>query len=534
MERRRRWLPLLVGGGVVAVAVYAAGSTGSTTPTTTSTTLGVTLIDEALTGPVVEWQQLAEVGAGVPIAFGRSNGDYFLFGAETRAFAATHSAFGWRSSDLVSWVPLDLSGFPEAQWFNFIVDDAGLVAAVYHLDAPTSVWTSGDGETWTEHQLPVPDEAGAAFVTGAVWHQDSLIVHGQMTQGSESVLSALPSEMSAAVEAGDLSWSLEPGRVTLHGPMSITVYRATFAELGIESASFDAPPSSIIWITADGVGWTPIEDLPAFALSMVISRSADGLVASGWTERGGVILTSADGRAWESTELLTNVDLVAEWNGVLIARSETGPGLRSSIDGSTWTTMTPTSLFPSGGEWSLRGVAAGPMGLMATAVDWGSFEETYTEPPPIVIEKSGYLIELSRDTGVVTVSNVDGPVLSVEAWQNDVSELTRYDVASGNLVFIDPADGSDLVTVTADEWRRATIADEARNQGVPPGGDALLIFTTDGETWSASSPDWLSASAFYSNGPIVVEEEMALAVSTTFLDDDTSSPQITIWQGTLP
>jgi len=62
MERRRRWLPLLIGGGAVAAAVYAAGAVDSGgLPATTTTTLGASLIDETLSGPALEWRRLGTV-----------------------------------------------------------------------------------------------------------------------------------------------------------------------------------------------------------------------------------------------------------------------------------------------------------------------------------------------------------------------------------------------------------------------------------------------------------------------------------------
>lgn len=54
MEGWRRLLPLLVVGGVVVIAVYAAGAIGDTAmSTTTSTTIVPSLIDEALSDPVL-------------------------------------------------------------------------------------------------------------------------------------------------------------------------------------------------------------------------------------------------------------------------------------------------------------------------------------------------------------------------------------------------------------------------------------------------------------------------------------------------
>lgn len=530
MERGRRWLPLLVGGGIVTVALIGAGAVGTApTTTTTSTTLGASLTDEALSGPVLEWQELATLpGTGYPFAFGRVGDQYLAFAFEgDRYTPRPPELLGWRSPDLVSWTPLDLAALPDA-YTTVDIDDGGVVAVAYDDEGGSTLWLSDDGDHWARQDVP----AGAdVYLEGAHRHPGGLLVYGQIYDDwMDDVGDALPDEVATGVESGSLTMADWGGSIVVSGPLELTVFRATYAELGVDEPLFEGTESAVWSMGPDG-DWDRIDLEDGLHLSTVLDAPWGGLVAMGWDGgSGGILLSSMDGHVWEEAgRPLSAPDLVAVWGDRLIARSA-APGLRGSLDGERWDPITPTRMLPSGLSWGIDRVAAGPLGLVAMATGWDPTNNgEMWNPPPIELEKDGYVIQANLSLGAVTIFDPAGiPVLHAFMGSGTPEEGVVWDGASQALSFLDPMDGSVIVSVSADEWQ--AVVDEQPPYQPPDVGspETALIFTVDGERWSVTSPEWIEGSAYAGQPPVIVEADRVVAAAV----DDAGT--ITIWQGTLP
>jgi hypothetical protein len=153
----------------------------------------------------------------------------------------------------------------------------------------------------------------------------------------------------------------------------------------------------------------------------------------------------------------------------------------------------------------------------------------------VSLEQNGYRLEQSWRTGRITVSDPTGQlVLSFDGWSLPVGDPSfRYDPATRAITLAHPNDGAPLITLTMDQWQEANEAVWAAETTTTPqaSAESILIFTTDGETWSATAPEWLGVDPnIGTHGPILVEDDRVLALGLTAGD----RPTITLWEGTLP
>jgi hypothetical protein len=170
----------------------------------------------------------------------------------------------WASPDGQTWVPLTVPGTQESPVFS--VGPAGLVAfggTPQGTGAPGSVWTSGDGLTWT--RAGVPNLAGRLIsVAGTV---SGLVATVAVSSGSgDSVTNTYVVEHST----DGVNWEIEavaPGVVLSESP-NVQSNGGRFFLIGSTANALsggDKPPfvllstwptSSYVWWSDDGKTWT--------------------------------------------------------------------------------------------------------------------------------------------------------------------------------------------------------------------------------------------------------------------------------------
>jgi len=289
--------------------------------------------------------------------------------------------------------------------------------------APTTTGPTTTGAADTDIGLewaPVPeDEAlfGSAEVWSAAAGGPGLVAVGADTSGDDWVAAAWVSE-------DGYTWSRVPHDEGVFGGPGVQVMYAVTAggpglvAVGRDEGELDYEPA--VWVSADGYGWTRIEDEAALARGYTYSATAGGpglVVAgteneagtttledgSGWADDDAAVWLSADGYTWTRIEDEALGGPMDQWISAVTAG---GPGLVAvggggsgiddtlapngavwvSADGYTWTRIVDDAVF-AGVRFS--SVAAGPGGLVAVGGGWDDYgmgsafvsEDGYTWTP---------------------------------------------------------------------------------------------------------------------------------------------------------
>ena len=243
----------------------------------------------------------------------------------------------------------------------------------------------------------------------------------------------------------------------------------------------------------------------------LLTSTDAGFLAISWTDEhdGNILLFSTDGRSW--TEVAspsgsnTWVDQLVAVDGGVVATVSGPTGqviLLGDSDGTNWREVDVPGVGDNTWIWF------NPTSGAATIVDvtdYSEFEECYGFDETLVVE-----IDLP-DHFVFMVSWPDGTELSVENYADGTfvegysevrypegtPEFMVFDDAAGEVAFLDPDTGDEVVRMPTDDflaaWEQARDdADEraARSEcdgeyidGSFPEGDYWLVATNDGNTW---------------------------------------------------
>jgi len=241
--------------------------------------------EPAFAAPGLFTEQAAAAPA-VSASAGRAG--YVIVGyQQTGTGANAHTiAAAWWSNGLTGWqragdaAPGALDGAGASRQMLAVTSAAnGFVAVGSHGRQP-SVWTTGDGRTWQQADLPVPAGATQAVLQHVAGSGQAVTAIGTATTASGQ------QPFAASSANGGRTWT-ETNLPQPQGPATATALTATghgFVVTGVYGAS-PAHQDVLVWASPNGVAWTTA--LPAgrgFTGSGV--QAITGLTASGSTLSG--------------------------------------------------------------------------------------------------------------------------------------------------------------------------------------------------------------------------------------------------------
>ena len=366
-----------------------------------------------------------------------------------------------------------------------------------------AVWTSTDGTTWQQHQLPIPTEfeQQATFggvQAGAATSEVGIAVGYVQPSIELAVMEALPPDVRELMEQPGLGFGMggPPFSVQIHGPFGITVYSATFEELGIDpelAREGFMGGGMQLWTTTDFQTWSMSDSEPfgpeGSVNNFVVGPNGD-LVAFGYGRRGPTLWRSDDGVTWTATPVRAELSELAVRGDAFISAESTGfdTAVVRSLDGETWDPIMPDDLLSADFMWYISSVSAADYGIAASAT--GHSEEGFmmeNGPPVAVISKDGITVTFDEMFGTVTVSRDDEVLLEVLLYEEEAPEGVTYDFETSTLSFADPESGEVLITLTLEEIAQA---DQERFGDVDvgmPQEETVILFSQDETSWSVQS-----------------------------------------------
>lgn len=239
-----------------------------------------------------------------------------------------HDPVAFRSADGLVWDQVEISGFADPMEVNAleVVDGTIVVVGAYRMARDPSMggfqaqaWTSVDGETFTEADLPgVPVHRG----------YDDGSYAGDLLESNGRLLASGRVGRHAAIWASDdagRTWSAitDPVLEQAYGVSALVESEGTLL------AGTSSSGTAAIRSTDGGTTWEPIDTLP-------VNEEADGW-APFWAGGGRFLtLTGVDDSSWSTPEVCY-ADLDQCGN-------QPGPTLAASPDGGTWTSVATDGL----------------------------------------------------------------------------------------------------------------------------------------------------------------------------------------------
>lgn len=454
-----------------------------------------------------------------------------------------NASFVVSSTDGTSWTSTALSNGganEEAGNSGFTVRDGRvvLVQTVYNsgpdpydLLVEAGILTAGQVENYCGFDM---DDPGGAIDVLVCDYEEEEFFEGPSEEDIQALADrydeATTDEERAAIEEElELLWggpglevvaTLQPGD-PLHAELS------NFYDGGGESnmtttvlaGPISGPFSEIAALPADG-----------YYGGLVQIDSGLFLSVESYDERSGTssakILTSVDGSSWTevSSPAGSQGGQLQAFGDVLFYMGYTNDGEINyvSTDGAqTWTTSSlGSSLFYSYTQFISgdAGIVALTQGSVEEFVDNGpAFEE-----PNLLLQKDGYTLELSWSDGSAIFSSADGVIyeLSEEEIFSGF-EGVRENPISGDLTFLDPETGDDLVTFTNSDWQAAEEEayggiEDIEADYVEPETGTELAFSVDGVSWTTLEDARLaSVGVNTSISPVAVgDDEVILSLMT--------------------
>ncbi len=432
----------------------------------------------------------------------------------------------WTTTDGQTWELLtsDRTAFEADEVvFGLSRGPSGFVAVAtslpeaFGLDfAPTTVWTSSDGETWHRSELTAGlSDTGTPYlrhwfeVTETVSGPNGFVARGMsmLAFDTEAILADFAPEASTAhYMVGELPSKLQIS--TEDG----TELELTYTELGItpeqRNEARAAVPSPLLWWSADGVSWTPV-DMTEIRAQFADARwspdegvwmenlvgSDDGFYLFAGPELG---FRSTDGRTWTPFEMQ---GLPAEFDyrvsaiegGLILFGGETehdyfggGPGEQSvwtSPDGQTWSQAAvelPAGLGPDL-DIELQQVTSGPLGILARGTPMRPRQQ-----PEVVVRGDDYALTLGSSFWILTEQSTDELIAEI-----DMETMSGGDVVveddEGTLIFMDRTTQETLLVVTPEDiWM-------AEEQALATVGSGSPVVVKDGYTVLMHGDTWIVA-----------------------------------------
>ena len=237
------------------------------------------------------------------------------------------------------------------------------------------------------------------------------------------------------------------------------------------------------------------------------------------------IYSSADGLEWTRTATVENasgMSPVVLGDSLLGATIVDGESTRidRSIDGGTIWTSTELESSLHGGFPQLL---TGPAG----AVVFRRRTTEPTEPPPallpVSVRRDGFVLEKRPGKfAPATLTGPDGEVLhrlssvELELSNGNIEGVVRSDPVDENPTFLDPVTGADLVTFTNQDFLDARAEFEEGLVDRP--ATVEVLFSADGDVWTAVSDDRLVSEAGTQLSPVAVTNSELIVARNTWTE----------------
>ena len=419
----------------------------------------------------------------------------------------------WHSADGATWTRLDTDGlFGEGAVVSGVAEGGPGLLAVGSApsgDGQEAVaWTSADGQKWTMSSLgrtmPEPEqpfELSELGIRAMATGPEGAVVAATPRTGLD--FSLLEPSVAAALPAGLRDYAtgmgvmIDPSRIGVSvGPFE--VLSASVSDLDVDQDLFAAygravsggMEDSLFFVTDDYTSWQQVDEWAGGGEPpMTIVATGDGYLAatSGWGDS--TLYTSADGLAWEETELPAGAKMVhwfgADGERLLMAGWQDGKIVvwGSDDDGDTWTAR---AALPAD-TWDVR---TGGFGLVATGEhpsEWWDRSQWTT-----VVEQDGLTLSIEQGQDGLVLTGADGETLLTAGvfGAGDGPEslalpsVITADHERGVFTVSDPDSGDALMTIT---YREMQDAFELAQGPAGRGPDTLVAYSEDGQAWSEQS-----------------------------------------------
>jgi hypothetical protein len=316
-------------------------------------------------------------------------------------------------------------------------------------DVDAIIWTSADGEDWTQISDPDLAGAGAQDATnlevfgdwlyaagieevddedGAVWRSsdgvawDRVDTPAMSGPGDQEIRDMIVADGTLAV-AGSTTFPIAWGEDTSDWDESVWRYWVRDID----------PRRGAIWATDDGISWRELDLGPAGSTMREVEKLAwfqGRFTAIGEDVDGALaIIATTDFETWESLEVEAREMRSWRWQGSGVAAGRlhvVGTGAMSTVDGTTWTIdgflnvndVVPAAQGLLGVGWTGRYNRLGPIGVnerrpMVRVLDGGGAWHTVTDADlvPVGVHGQMWSVTAWRDryvaVGSVTVGHSD-------------------------------------------------------------------------------------------------------------------------------
>lgn len=324
-----------------AVLLAACGAVPSSAPTRAEVSVGSSSPVETVPAATAQAS-----GRGATVAPKSGLVGAMLHGVTSRdegliaVGSADGSAAAWSSADGRTWQQADVpTNDGPARFRAIAAADTELLAFAGSDDQLSTVWTSTDATSWT----PVDAVGIEGRINGVTFHDGQWFAVGDLTGGDR------PAEGGEAISG--VIYVSSDGRSWRVLSDELTGSEATVSDIAANDglvvvAGFDTA-GGVVWLDPAG-RFERIADGFSAATIQTVAVTSDGYVAlgRGIADPRPFVWTSTGGRRWQRTELDSDAfaqgdeihDLTTTAAGLLVAvgASEEGGVVWTSTDGLTW------------------------------------------------------------------------------------------------------------------------------------------------------------------------------------------------------
>ena len=498
------------------------------------------------------------------------------------------------SPDGLDWTPIDGVTVPGGEGIAWVQSDGShLVVASHRYDemgfgnSTPSVAVTSDLRDWEVHEITVdvgddvPDVVRVDTSIGGLAIRPDGWIAATNTYTFIDDYALVPDDIREQAESGAW-WDLTAEDAGLRVDLYESEYEIIFDEngefveevhnedccdliesrvlswesLGLDRATWDeyraegGGSTMAVWIAPWGA--PPVEhQLPPEHGSIgSLVATNEGFMAVSWPPEtegsplmGNDLLFSTDGRTWNAVGFggtgIDYIDQLVPVDGGVIATGSNELGqsvLLGAGDGTGWRSVDIPGIPDN--TWIWFNAGSGPAGIV-DATDYSIYDDChFGEELFLEFDLPGHLLFFSvfPDGTNVFIEELGGggffDLFSVVRYPDGTPEFMVLDDATGEVAFVDPDSGDEVVRMPADDLIAAYEAEAARSEDVPavceslgddgPGvvADFWLVATVDGLDWLVEDLDESGLQMDYPqqaaiNGNVVVARVGELWISRT-------------------
>lgn len=433
-------------------------------------------------GDPLDWEHVLTIGGPV-LAVLEHDERFFLFAGTEPGYPppTVGGMNAWVSPDGRQWTPLGTIVTAQHTVESVVSTGNDLVAIGSRLaDGQPMVWSSPDGVTWTQAELPLdhPLPSPLMIRPTQVASTDGVVV---VIGALDIDRSAVFDDLGIAEDASRFTVSVggPPLRIEVRGHLGIPLHVSDGAELGLtddEMARVFGERVNV-WRSIDGERWES-STIAAMRINSLVPVGEGRFAAFGYGRLGPGIWGSVDGIEWTRTPAPTQVQLASEWKGQVLGVRLFGsnPTLLSSEDGRRWQSLGMGHLLPEEHEWLLDPVTANEEGILVGALGM----ERGRRAPLEVTSLEGDHSLVGFPGGWITLLEGSRKVVRILATSVEITEIVDYDLPSGTLTFVEEGTNDPIATFSLSDVAQAEERSGERVDLV----DEYVLFSTDGLTWS--------------------------------------------------